>query len=41
MRVIHIMADGTQRESVEGIVIENERFYQLLNEIQRKKDENK
>lgn len=41
MRIVHIMADGTQRESIEGIVIESDRFYQLLNEIQRKKDENK
>lgn len=41
MKVIHIMADGTIRDSVEGIVIENEQFYQVVNNIMKKGDERK
>lgn len=33
MNIIHIMADGTRRESVEGVVIESEDFYALLQNI--------
>ena len=33
MRIIHIMRDGSTRESVEGVVIRNEDFYQVLNGI--------
>lgn len=39
MNVIHIMKDGTSRKSVEGIVIQNKDFYQVLNAIQQKKIE--
>jgi hypothetical protein len=35
------MADGTIRDSVEGIVIENEQFYQVVNNIMKKGDERK
>ena len=37
MNVIHVMKDGTIRESVEGIVIRDERFYELLKNIQAKR----
>jgi len=36
MRVIHIMQDGTIRNSVEGVVIRDKRFYQIFNSIQTK-----
>ncbi len=36
--VIHIMADGTVKESIEGTVIKSEQFYKLLNDIQKKKE---
>lgn len=41
MNIIHIMADGTTRKSVEGLVIKDKRFYQVLNGIQRKKKGNR
>jgi hypothetical protein len=41
MRVIHIMKDGTVRDSVEGVVIRNKEFYQVLNGILAKKKESK
>lgn len=37
MNIIHIMADGTTKESVEGIVIQNEQFYQVLRSIMEKR----
>lgn len=33
MNIIHIMADGSRRESVEGVVIQNEQFYEVLRGI--------
>ena len=41
MRVIHIMADGSVRESVEGMKIPNKEFYRILNQIRSKKNEKK
>jgi len=42
MRIIHIMKDGTVRDSVEGLVIQNKEFYQVLNGIiSKEKKENK
>lgn len=38
MRVIHIMADGTIRDSVDGLVIKSPQFYQVLSKIQQKKN---
>lgn len=38
MRIIHIMADGSTRESVEGMVIRNKEFYEVLNGIIAKKE---
>ena len=37
MRIIHIMKDGTVRDSVEGIVIPNGEFYRVLNGIIEKR----
>lgn len=34
--IIHVMSDGTVRESVEGLKIHNEQFYQILHDIQKK-----
>ena len=36
-KIIHIMQDGTKRESIEGIVIKNKDFYAILNAIQEKR----
>lgn len=37
MNIIHVMKDGTIRNSVEGLVIRSEDFYRVLNGIQQKK----
>ena len=37
MKIIHIMADGSTRESVEGVVIQSEQFYEVLQGIMEKK----
>ena len=36
MRIIHIMADGTTRDSVAGVVIQSDQFYQVLHGIVEK-----
>lgn len=36
MNIIHIMKDGTVRDSVEGIVIPNGEFYRVLEGILEK-----
>lgn len=41
MKIIHIMADGSTRESIEGMMIQNKDFYQVLNGILAKKKEGK
>ena len=33
MNIIHVMADGSVRESNEGVVIQSEQFYQVLQGI--------
>ena len=33
MNIIHVMADGTTRDSVAGVVITNDQFYQVLHGI--------
>ena len=38
MRIIQVMADGTTKESIEGIVIQNEQFYQVLRSIIEKQE---
>lgn len=37
MNIIHIMADGSTRKSVDGVVITNDQFYQVANGIIEKK----
>lgn len=37
MQIIHIMKDGTVRDSVEGIVIPKGEFYQVLQGIMEKR----
>ena len=37
MKIIHIMKDGTVRDSVEGIVIPNGEFYRVLQGITEKR----
>ena len=37
MNIIHIMKDGTVRDSIEGIVIPNGEFYHVLNGILEKR----
>ena len=37
MNIIHKMKDGTVRQSIEGLVIHNKEFYQVLNRIQEKR----
>lgn len=38
MNIVHIMADGSIRESIEGVVIQSEQFYQVLQGIIEKKE---
>ena len=39
MNIIHIMADGTTRKSIEGVVIQNKQFYQVVQGIIEKRKE--
>ena len=39
MNIIHIMADGTTCNSVEGVVIQSEQFYQIVQGIIEKVNE--
>lgn len=41
MEIIHIMKDGTVRDSIEGIVIPPGEFYQVLNGIIEKQNKAK
>ena len=43
MNIVHIMADGTTRDSIEGLVIKSDQFYQVLHGIteKRKKEQEK
>ena len=38
MTIVHVMADGSVRDSIEGVVITNEEFYQVLRGIIEKKE---
>lgn len=40
MNIIHVMADGSIRKSIEGVVIQSEEFYRVLNGIARKQVKN-
>ena len=33
MKITHVMADGSKRESVKGVVIQNEDFYRVFQRI--------
>ena len=37
MNIIHVMKDGTIRKSIEGVVIQSEEFYRVLNGIMEKR----
>lgn len=37
MQIIHVMKDGTTRDSVEGVVIQSDQFYQVLQGIMEKR----
>lgn len=37
MNIIHIMADGSTRESVKGVVIQSEQFYRVMQGIIEKR----
>ena len=39
MNIIHIMADGSTRESIDGVVIQSEQFYRVLQNIVEKQKE--
>lgn len=41
MNIIHVMKDGSIRESIEGVVIQNEEFYQVLQGIIEKRSAEK
>ena len=41
MNIIHIMADGTTRSSIDGVVIVCESFYEVLKGILEKKEATK
>ena len=39
MRIIHVMKDGTTRDSVAGVVIQSEEFYRVFQGIiEKQKD---
>lgn len=37
MKITHIMADGSKRESIKGAIIQSEEFYRVLNGILEKR----
>ncbi len=37
MKIIHVMADGSTRDSVAGVVIKSDQFYQVLQGIMDKR----
>ena len=37
MNIIHIMADGTTRKSIEGVVIQSDQFYRVAQGIIEKR----
>ena len=39
MKIVHIMSDGSVRESVEGVKIPNKEFYIIFNQIRSTKNE--
>ena len=41
MNIIHIMADGSVRDSVKGLVIQNEEFYRVVQRILERRQKEK
>lgn len=41
MKIIHIMADGSVRDSVKGMVITNDEFYRVLQRILERRNKAK
>lgn len=39
MKIIHVMASGEIRDSVDGLVIKSPQFYQTLNKIMQRRKE--
>ena len=39
LHITHVMADGSVRESIEGVVIQSEQFYQVMKGILEKQNE--
>ena len=37
MNIVHVMADGSIRKSIEGVVIKNDQFYRVLQGILEKR----
>ena len=37
MKIIHVMADGTTRKSIEGVVVQSEQFYRVAQGIIEKR----
>ena len=37
MKIIHVMADGSTRDSVAGVVIQSDQFYQVVQGIMDKR----
>ena len=37
MNIIHVMKDGTVRNSIEGVVIQSEDFYRVLHGVMEKR----
>lgn len=33
MKITHVMADGSRRESIKGVVIQSEDFYRVIQRI--------
>lgn len=41
IHITHVMADGTVRDSVAGVVIKNDHFYRVLKGILEKQNNNR
>lgn len=41
MNIIHVMKDGSIRESIDGVVITNDQFYQVMQGIIEKQGDPK
>ena len=39
MQIIHVMKDGTTRDSIEGVVIQSEDFYRVIQRLREKNND--